>query len=71
MKKKATKKKNPWGTLKVPVHGNVDPETAEELAELKQLYKLKSMTEALNMVIAEGLAVYKTRKEKADENTTE
>jgi hypothetical protein len=67
LKKKATKR-NPWGSHKVPVHGNVDPETAEELAKLKQLYKLKSMTEALNMVIAEGLAVYKTRKEKADEN---
>ena len=67
-KKKAT---NPWGTSKVPVHGNVDREVAAEIAEIKKSYRLKSMTEALNMVIAEGLAAYKTRKENQNENQTE
>lgn len=54
------KSRNPWGR-KIPVHGNVEPELAAQLDDLRKLYGLKSKTEALNLVIAEGLAVYEAK----------
>jgi hypothetical protein len=70
MKRKA--KTNPWGRRKVPVHGNVEPDVFAEIEELKSRYSLKTNTDALNLLIAEGLAVYRIKnKEKNDENQAE
>jgi hypothetical protein len=68
---KAKKKVNPWSQRKVPVHGNVEPEVYDEIMDIKTRYGLKSNTDALNLIIAEGLAVYKTKPKGSDENQVE
>jgi hypothetical protein len=67
---KAKPKAKPWGGRKIPVHGNVEPEIFEEIEALKLRYSLKTNTDALNLLIAEGLAAYKTKQKEdgKDEN---